>query len=76
MAKKSVPKKKKGICVIKDMAAGMTKTEARKDCDVGKSPKPGKKAHKKHIGKTAKAPKPKCHGKVHVRSYERSCPHK
>ncbi len=73
MAKKTVPKKKKGICVIKDMAAGMTKTEARKDCGVGTAPA-GKKKHKSHKGKTTKAPKPKCHGKVHVRGYERSCP--
>ncbi len=75
----TVPKKKKGICVIQDMAAGMTKTEARKDCGVsvkgakgkGKGHKKGKrKGHKKGVKKE------KCHGKVHVRGYERSCPSK
>lgn len=64
MAKRTVPKKKRGICVIKDMAAGMTKKEARKDCGVTPMSAYPTKKHTGRKGRRGKAPKGSCSKRV------------
>lgn len=75
MAKK-VANKRKGICVIKDMAAGMTKKEARKDCGVVPGGTKKQRKGRGRKGKAAHKAHEKCHGSVHVMAHERGCPHK